>query len=201
MNIRLKEHILGKKSNKALQLALTKYGIENFRFEVYMYYKYDIRETSHKSLTDLETLYIQAFPFDELYNYMKTATSLEGYKHTLSAKTKMVARFKDKSNHPFWGSHHSEESKKKISKPGELNPMYGKKHSKKTKELISLQKNKHKHGVGIYDNIGVLIHSFKNNIELGAYLGITKGTVGRYLKSGKVYKGKYIFKVNKGPEK
>jgi len=29
-------------------------------------------------------------------NYMKTATSLEGYKHSISAKAKMVERFVDK---------------------------------------------------------------------------------------------------------
>ena len=33
------EHISGKKSNKALQLAFTKYGLENFSFIVYIYYE------------------------------------------------------------------------------------------------------------------------------------------------------------------
>ena len=92
------EHISGKKSNKALQLAFTKYGLENFSFIVYIYYEqYETRASSPKALTDLETKVIQSFPFDELYNYMKTATSLEGYKHSISAKAKMVERFVDKN--------------------------------------------------------------------------------------------------------
>ncbi|RYX78116.1 hypothetical protein EON69_00335 [bacterium] len=80
-----------------------KYGLENFSFIVYEYCHYKDKSTSHKLLTDLETTYIKAFnhPFEELYNFMKTATSLEGYKHTLKAKEKMVARLKDKANHPF----------------------------------------------------------------------------------------------------
>jgi hypothetical protein len=57
---------------------------------------------------------------------MKNATSLEGYKHTDEAKEKMVKRFENKMDHPFWGKHHNEKSKCLISKPGELNPMFGK---------------------------------------------------------------------------
>jgi hypothetical protein len=37
---------------------------------------------------------------------MKTATSLEGYKHTEQAKLKMVKRLENKENHPFLGKHH-----------------------------------------------------------------------------------------------
>lgn len=67
---------------------------------------------------------------------MRDTTSLEGYKHTEAAKMKMVERFADKSNHPFWKKHHTEESKLLISKPGVLNPMYGKTHTIQTKELV-----------------------------------------------------------------
>lgn len=41
----------------------------------------------------------------------------------------MVARLKDKANHPFYQKSHSEQAKKLISKPAELNPMFGKSHS------------------------------------------------------------------------
>lgn len=33
---------------------------------------------------------------------MKTATSIEGYKHTNQAKLKMLKRFENKSNHPMY---------------------------------------------------------------------------------------------------
>ena len=55
---------------------------------------------------------------------MKSATSLTGYKHTDSAKAKMIKRLEDKTNHPFWSKHHSEEAKVLMSKPGVLNPMF-----------------------------------------------------------------------------
>lgn len=47
---------------------------------------------------------------------MKTATSLEGYKHTNEAKLKMLKRFEDKSNHPMYGKQHSETKKKIIDR-------------------------------------------------------------------------------------
>lgn len=68
--IRLNEHIKAKKSNRALQAAFAKYGLENFSFIIYKYFTYNGKEASHKLLTDLETRYIKAFPFNELYNYM-----------------------------------------------------------------------------------------------------------------------------------
>ena len=55
---------------------------------------------------------------------MRTATSLEGYKHTDEAKLKMLKRFENKSNHPLYAKTHMEETLKLISKPGELNPMF-----------------------------------------------------------------------------
>ena len=46
-------------------------------------------------------MYIKIFEFSNLYNFMISATSLEGYKHTDEAKEKMVKRLEDKTNHPF----------------------------------------------------------------------------------------------------
>jgi hypothetical protein len=99
--LRLNEHISNRKSNSALQLAFSKYGLENFSFCVYEYFTYENKVVSSKLLTDLETSYISKFEFNSLYNYMKTATSLEGYKHTEQAKLKMAKRFINKSDHPF----------------------------------------------------------------------------------------------------
>ncbi len=45
---------------------------------------------SNKALTDLVTSYIKNYPFD---NFMRTAISLEGYKHTYEAKLKMLKRW------------------------------------------------------------------------------------------------------------
>ena len=88
--IRLVEHLSNRKSNIALQNAMLKYGLDKFNYGVLEYFTYDSKVTSHKALTDLETSYIQKYPFDRLYNFMRTATSSAGYKHTDEAKLKML---------------------------------------------------------------------------------------------------------------
>lgn len=57
---------------------------------------------------------------------MKTATSLEGYKHTYEEKLKILKRFENKSNHPMYGKIHKKETLKLRGKSGELNTMFGK---------------------------------------------------------------------------
>lgn len=106
--LRLIEHLANKKSNTALQSAILKYGLDKFDFCVYEYFTYHSKIVSNRSLTDLETSYIKKYPFDSLYNFMRTATSLEGYKHTDEAKLKMLKRFDNKSNHPMYGKTHNE---------------------------------------------------------------------------------------------
>lgn len=170
--VRLAEHISNKKLNKALQNAFDKYGLDKFKFCIYEYFTYDSKTISGKALTDLETSYIERFDFDTLYNFMKTATSLTGYKHSHEARLKMVKRLEDKTNHPMFGKTHDENTLKLISKPGELNPMFGQKHAESTKEKISDRLSKHPSGVGIYDLSNNLIIKFKNNSKLADYLNI-----------------------------
>jgi group I intron endonuclease len=194
--LRLVEHLSNKKSNVALQHAITKYGLDNFKYGVLEYFTYDSKIVSHKSLTDLETSYIKRYNFDNLYNFKQDANSMLGYKHTDEAKLKMLKRYDDKK-HPMFGKTHSIEARALISKPGSLNPMYGKKHSVLTKEIMSDKKSKHLKGVGIYDLDNNLIFKFKNNVELAKHLNISKVTVGKYLNSGAIYNNTYYFKINK----
>lgn len=65
----------------------------------------------------------------------------------------------------------------------------------KLKKVLSLKKNKHPLGVGIYDLNNVLIAKFANNVETARYLNISKVTVGKYLNLGKIYNNMYIFKA------
>ncbi len=162
--LRLNEHLENKKSNIALQKALTKYGLDQFKFCIYEYFTYESKIISQKALTDLETSYINRFNFDNLYNFKAIATSSLGYKHTEEARLKMVDYYKDKNNHPMFGKTHTEETLGLISKPGELNPMFGKKHSEATKASMSEKKNKYPLGVGIYDLDDNLIFKFNNNV-------------------------------------
>ena len=163
---RLLEHIKTDKSNKALHKAFNKYGLNNFDFLVYEF------SSETELLTNLETKYISQFPLDCLYNFKKEATSMVGYKHTEEAILKMKARFLVKENHPMYGKNHSEVTKLKIQ-------------DIKSRFIVSL-----------YDINNILLKTFKNNVELANYLGITKSTVGRYIKYQKLFKGLYYF--NKG---
>ena len=87
-------------------------------------------------MTEIETVFIKSFPFENLYNYKKEANSLLGYKHTIEAIENMKLIYIDKSNHPMLGKTHTSFVLSKISKPGNLNPMFGNKKTKtKTKTL------------------------------------------------------------------
>lgn len=54
--LRLNEHLSHRKSNKALQAAISKYGLDNFNFCIYEYFTYEDKATSFKLLTELETM-------------------------------------------------------------------------------------------------------------------------------------------------
>jgi group I intron endonuclease len=119
-----------------------------------------------------------------IYNFKLEADSMKGYKHTEEAILKMKNRFKNKLNHPFYGKHHTLASLKLISKPGILNPMYGRKHKESTKILISQKIGKL---IEVYDIHGKLLHFFESSVKAAEFFGVYKGTIGRYIKSGKVF--------------
>jgi group I intron endonuclease len=123
---------------------------------------------------------------------IKLANSLLGYKHTPKAIKKMETRFLNKENHPMFGKSHSEDAKKLISTPGILNPMYNKTDSINTKQLISLKLSKRP--LGLYSLDMVLIKTFISQVEAAKFFNVYKGTIGRYVKSGNIFKGKYYFK-------
>lgn len=79
--LRLLEHLSNRKY-KALQNAMLNYGLDKFNYGILEYFRYNRQITRHKALTDLETSYIQKYPFYRLYNFMQTATSSAGYRHT-----------------------------------------------------------------------------------------------------------------------
>lgn len=93
----------------------------------------------------------------------------------------------------------------------EKNAHYGKTHSVKTKELMRqkalgrklsdetklLISKKHGNPVNIYEKCskeGIkLIGSFSSARKAANHLGISGSTVNRYLKSGLIFKDKYLF--------
>ena len=132
---------------------------------------------------------------EDLYNFKKEASSSLGYKHTAEAIQKMKKRLADKTKHPMYGKKHTLDSLKAISKPGELNPMFNTKHTIEAKKKISdaLSKNR----IGLYDINNNLLKTFKNQVELASEYGVFKGTIGRYLRSGKLFLGQFLIrKIN-----
>ncbi len=192
--LRLLEHIVGRKSNRYLQNAIKKYGLSNFTFRILEYIN---KPFTNKKLTDLETKYIGKFDFKNLYNFKSISTSMLGYKHTPEALLKMIKRFKNKINHPMYGKTHTEEAKNLIRKFGEKNPMFGKKHTETTKVLISRNMKKYPFGVGLYDLNHDLIKKYNNNAAMARDLNISRTTMGKYIKTGKVFNNLYYFKINK----
>lgn len=134
---RLSNHIKGTSSNIRLQRSIAKHGLENFIIVIYYFHT-----DSNIILTDVETNFIQSFPFKNLYNFKKDAKSMLGYKHTNKAITKMKLRLANKLNHPMYGKRHTLEAIKAIGRPGELNPMFNKKHSIEVINKISISTSK-----------------------------------------------------------
>lgn len=186
---RMQEHLNGRKSNVRLQRALGKHGIPNFIFVVYEFAPYTI-----PAILVLETLYISLVTSNMLYNIRLSATSMLGYKHTAEAIAKMVARLANPINHPMYGKTHTLASRLLISKPGPLNPMYGKHHSPSTKAILSAQKSR---PVYSYSLDNVFVQEFTSATAASVHFGVNKTTIGRYVRSGKIFQNKYYLRSSR----
>lgn len=161
---RWNEHIQvlnrNKHINPHLQNAWNKYGQNNFDFIV-------VENVDEPQLLVTEQKYLDIAELEKhkCYNVKFNACGGEQTnKESISQKAK--ERFRNKTNHPMYGKHHSVETKLKIkmanSRPyteiydsdklksillkksiafkGKNNPMYGMRHSEKTKLKISLSR-------------------------------------------------------------
>lgn len=128
---------------EALYVALRKYGLDNFSFEI-------LQQCSVEQLSELEVYYISQYNayFDGGYNETKGGEGTFGYKHTQEIKDKMSQSRKGRVIDDVWkkhlkegSSHHkawnkgitmSDDFKKKLS---ELNK--GHKHTEQSKKKMS----------------------------------------------------------------
>ena len=93
----------------------------------YSVIEYDVPEDK---LDEREIFWISFFDsYHNGYNLTEGGNATRGYRHSDEWRQKMSGK-----NHPFYGRHHSEESKQKMSvkKKGENNPFYGRHHSEET---------------------------------------------------------------------
>lgn len=123
-------------SGLLLQLAIVKYGKENFSKRVIFYC--DTKEELDFSEKLFIAAYRQLYGAGELYNMAdggEGGAIFRGHHHSEDTKRKIREANIGKES-PFKGKHHSEETKKKQRElnTGENNPMYGKQHSEETKQ-------------------------------------------------------------------
>ena len=134
--------------------AIRKYGVDDFKLEV-------LSITDNYCVDMIERHFIFVYnTINDGYNICegghngncfagKNDEEMNEIKRKI--RDKATNRLKDKNNHPMYGKHHSEESKRKMSEAnkgkctyknhanvsGENNPMYGKQHSEESKQKIS----------------------------------------------------------------
>jgi group I intron endonuclease len=130
-------------SASCIDLAINKYGIENFTLEIIEYVNEEFSNEAEKFwIADLNTLVPNG------YNIRPGGKTTRGWKHTEETKQKIAnAHLGEKSHmfgrvgeaHPFFGRKHTEESIQKMSdvKMGKNNPNYGKPMSEQQKTKIS----------------------------------------------------------------
>ncbi|RUO96033.1 hypothetical protein BC936DRAFT_142731, partial [Jimgerdemannia flammicorona] len=103
---RLTAHFVNGSSNAHLQFAIAKYGLIAFTFSV-------IELVAKDQLLAREQFWLDwlfSLPAERRYNYLPTAGSLLGYKHSDETRAKMSGE-----NHPMYGKTHTEESRAKTS--------------------------------------------------------------------------------------
>lgn len=127
-------------TNKFLQNASNKYGINNFKFEILLY-------CSKEDLIFYEQRAIDAYDFNTLYNIRIKAESNQGLKASDETRKKLSTERKTrklssetrkKISESHKGKILSDETKRKLSEinTGEKHPKFGKPHSKETKKKI-----------------------------------------------------------------
>jgi group I intron endonuclease len=184
---RIMNHIKGRSSNLKLQRSIKKYSLKSFNLIIYYFHT-----DPTLLLTEIETTVISAFPFSSLFNIKKKANSMLGCHHIKKARDKMNSRFVNKVNHPMFGKTQNKITLSLLSKPGKLNPIFGKTHSGNTQNLMSIKKSIRP--LGLYDKNSNIIEKYSNQIELANKFNVHKTTISRYIKSGKLFKGKFYIK-------
>ena len=177
---------LREEDHSTLHLAMHKYGVEKFHFE--------ILEEVDISLLDEREIYWISFYNSKVpngYNISEGGkvprgipSKLKGIHRTEEVKQKLRDSWTEErrkrysimfsgENNPNYGKKITSETKKKLSEKlsGKLNPFYGKHHSEETKQKLSQHQQSKKKAVGMYDkNTGELLKEFESLSEAGKYV-------------------------------
>ena len=194
---RLYDHLVERNTNEHLQRAIALYGLDCFMFTVVEVYVVDPQLSAEENQANLLAReqhwlnWLFSLPENLRYNFAsivgapiagrqhtdetrtKISNSLNGRTHTDETRAKMRATRKGKT--------HTAETRAKISAAvtGINHPMFGKVAARAiTVYVYSLDK--------------VLVNTFDSQVAAAKWLGTSNITVINYIRSGKVFQGKYI---------
>jgi group I intron endonuclease len=133
-----------------------------------------------------------------------------GRSHLAETKKKISEALTDLlkgDKNPFFGQTHSQKTKELMSKlrSGVNHLLYGKPVSEKTKELISKRMSEvsasRSFTIYLYSLDLELITIFPSSKKTGKYFESSNTTIMKYVRSGEVFKDKYILSLKELPAK
>jgi group I intron endonuclease len=198
---RFEEHLKNINSNIHLQNAMNKYGRENFSFLLFREYHYDhnySKEDNGDLLVILEQIYLDMVKPNYNINPVAGKSRL-GSNHSESSK-KLMRMVNLGENNPFYGKTHTQEVKEMLSKrmSGPNNPMAGKPISEFVRVAIQRE---HNQTVYLYNyETKELIKDFPSQKIFMEEFCVSPKTVIKYIKSGAVWRKKYIISSVPLPE-
>jgi len=177
-------HFIKCDTNPRLQNAISKYGHEHFVFHILEFVPENMLVLREQYYLDL---IFNNLPATLIYNMLPAAYSNLGYKATEETRAKLSASLKGNiklsealiGNINAAGSERTKEVRAQISKSIEGNTNRAK-------------------AVFVYSSLNnILIYSFITREETAKFFGVSHQTIRNYLKSGKVFQNKYIFRDSK----
>lgn len=174
---RWKEHrFSSKQGSTVLYLAMRKYGIENFSFEI-------IEECSMEEMSEKEIFYIKQ------YNSYVHAENSNGYNMTLGGEGNrgflVSMKTRKKISESKKGIFPTEETRRKLSelRRGEGNSMFNKQHSLETKKKISENKKGCNKGEKSFNSKKVVCEGIEFNCarECAEYYSVKYSTMYSWL--------------------
>lgn len=216
---RFTDHIIEGVTNSHLQSAISNYGLQYFSFHVIEFIQ-DVSQLLVREQYYLDILF-STLPATLIYNYLQTAGSSFGFRHSEETKAKLSKAAKGNTN--ALGNKHSEETKAKMSdaNSGENNPIFGKPHSEKSKAKISAAlklidrsgvnhpiygrtgEQSPRYGVTPTNAVTVYLYSTLDNSLVTTFssqdaaakaFSVHRATISNYIRSGKIFQGKYILR-------
>jgi len=170
------------KSKSMIHDALAKYGYSRFTLEILEYC--DENKALEREQHYLDTL-------NPVYNILKIAGSLLGYKHSEESKALRSEAMKEKG-HPFFGKAHTADTLAKMrkAKTSENNPNFGKIHTAET--LAKFHKKVFVYSLDEALKESILIKSFDSCSDAAKFFNCSTRVISYYIDKNKLYKNQWM---------